>query len=652
MAESILRFKVDAKGAIQKINQVTSAAGRLGKSALGASSRIGGLTGIIGRLALVETGRRMAGVAASFKQTELRLKLLTKEYGEFDKANDFAAKAAKTFGLSSSEAIAGVTDIYARLRPIGVELKDIESTFVGFNTAAKLSGVSAGAASGAFLQLAQALGSGRLQGDEFRSIAEQLPKLNQVIAKEMDVPIGQLKKLASQGKVTAEVVIKALKRIEKEGGPAIAEIMAKDPTQQMKNLANATEDLSISIGKILLPAQLLLIKGMTEGVKWLNDLPDSLKITTVAFAALAAAIGPVVVGFKAAARHARVLRVVLLRKLVPALNITKASAGPIVWALSGLAVAAVVFGNALVQQKRKQEKFNELLKGTKVEAIEAQKELIELRKARIDSILASTKKSGFYRGQAGDIAMLTKNAKELEKQLTQINVRLAEIPGELAAEEIQKANAAMQALGRSTVQTSAQFQTAFATKFQSYLKTVNDFGGQVGNIVVKAFKGMEDSLVSFVTTGKFKFKEFANSIISDMIRIAIRQAIIAPFTRGVGGFLSSMFTPAAATAATGPIADGSKFVPHRASGGSVAGGSSYLVGERGPEMFTPKRSGSIAPNSSMGGNISINVNVDASGSEVEGDDDQANQLGSMLAAAIQQELVSQKRPGGLLAALP
>ena len=54
----------------------------------------------------------------------------------------------------------------------------------------------------------------------------------------------------------------------------------------------------------------------------------------------------------------------------------------------------------------------------------------------------------------------------------------------------------------------------------------------------------------------------------------------------------------------------------------------------------------------MGGNISINVNVDASGSEVEGDDDQANQLGSMLAAAIQQELVSQKRPGGLLAALP
>ena len=55
MAESILRFKVDAKGAIQKINQVTSAAGRLGKSALGASAQLGGLAGIVGRLALVET---------------------------------------------------------------------------------------------------------------------------------------------------------------------------------------------------------------------------------------------------------------------------------------------------------------------------------------------------------------------------------------------------------------------------------------------------------------------------------------------------------------------------------------------------------------------------------------------------------------------
>ena len=87
----------------------------------------------------------------------------------------------------------------------------------------------------------------------------------------------------------------------------------------------------------------------------------------------------------------------------------------------------------------------------------------------------------------------------------------------------------------------------------------------------------------------------------------------------------------------------------KANGGSVMSSGSYLVGEKGPELFTPGRSGSIAPNGSLGGSTSVTVNVDASGSSVEGDGDQAAQLGKMLGAAVQAELVKQKRPGGLLA---
>jgi len=93
---------------------------------------------------------------------------------------------------------------------------------------------------------------------------------------------------------------------------------------------------------------------------------------------------------------------------------------------------------------------------------------------------------------------------------------------------------------------------------------------------------------------------------------------------------------------------GKLFGGNRASGGTVQGGRSYMVGERGPELFTPGRTGSIAPSGSFGG-ANIVVNVDASGSSVEGDEDQAGQLGKMLGAAVQAELVKQKRPGGLLA---
>lgn len=88
----------------------------------------------------------------------------------------------------------------------------------------------------------------------------------------------------------------------------------------------------------------------------------------------------------------------------------------------------------------------------------------------------------------------------------------------------------------------------------------------------------------------------------------------------------------------------------RAAGGPVSAGTPYLVGERGPELFMPRTSGSIYPNDAMGmGGANIVVNVDAGGSSVGGDPGQANQLGKAIGIAVQQELIKQKRPGGLLA---
>ena len=86
-----------------------------------------------------------------------------------------------------------------------------------------------------------------------------------------------------------------------------------------------------------------------------------------------------------------------------------------------------------------------------------------------------------------------------------------------------------------------------------------------------------------------------------------------------------------------------------ANGGRPPVGRASIVGERGPELFVPDRAGTIVPNNAMGGSTNIVVNVDASGSSVEGDEEQANAFGSAIATAIQSELIKQKRPGGLLA---
>jgi len=92
---------------------------------------------------------------------------------------------------------------------------------------------------------------------------------------------------------------------------------------------------------------------------------------------------------------------------------------------------------------------------------------------------------------------------------------------------------------------------------------------------------------------------------------------------------------------------GTFFGGARANGGSVTGGRSYLVGEQGPELFTPGRTGSIAPSGSFG-DTNVVVNVDASGSQAQGNQPNAKALGAAIGAAVQAELVKQKRPGGLL----
>ena len=87
-----------------------------------------------------------------------------------------------------------------------------------------------------------------------------------------------------------------------------------------------------------------------------------------------------------------------------------------------------------------------------------------------------------------------------------------------------------------------------------------------------------------------------------------------------------------------------------ADGGRPPVGRPSIVGEKGPELFVPRSSGNIIPNNKLGGggNTSVVVNVDASGSDVQGDDAAAKELGSLISIAVQGELLRQQRPGGLL----
>ena len=172
---------------------------------------------------------------------------------------------------------------------------------------------------------------------------------------------------------------------------------------------------------------------------------------------------------------------------------------------------------------------------------------------------------------------------------------------------------------------------------------------QVSDAMATSFEESFKGIIKGTMTVADAFRNMLNKIADYFIDTAARM-MANQLQQGILGLFSNLFSPA-------PLGDvQGEFMPSRpqfrgakAEGGPVKGGSSYLVGERGPEMFSPGVSGMITPNHALGGSTNVVVNVDASGSSVEGDKQQGRELGRLISVAVQSEILQQKRPGGLLA---
>lgn len=118
------------------------------------------------------------------------------------------------------------------------------------------------------------------------------------------------------------------------------------------------------------------------------------------------------------------------------------------------------------------------------------------------------------------------------------------------------------------------------------------------------FSNMGNALENFVRTGKLSFKDLTRSIIFDLISIYMKAQMLslfkgAPSLNSIGSMLGIGSNTVGGAIGVDNIDVGGGWSP-RASGGSIVGGSTYLVGENGPELFTSNSSGTITPNGQFG----------------------------------------------------
>jgi tape measure domain-containing protein len=741
------------------VNQAASAAKRfavdLEKQTRTLREQTRGVQGLVAAYAGFRTLKGAITAGVELETAQKRAELLTQRFGQLAGIQQVAAQSADKFRIAQTDTLAALIDLGNRLGPQGASLAEIKDVYEGFNTILAINKVSTQEAASAQLQLNQALGSGVLQGEEYRAINEATPQVIDAVAKILGVARGEVKKLASEGAVSAPVLIQALRNIKDQGADEL-EKSFDSVSGRLREFQKAQTELAQAIGTQLLPAFTPLLSAVTSAIKEFTALPTPVRNFTAAVLGITAALvalGPILT-----------TTIGLLKAIGAA---TLIAAGPWVALAAGITAATLALasyqtqaektakaattgdplalnkarselqatqqeisllkleqktatGRAKTDIDRKLKAYRESEKTLKdAIAIGARSEAglsdpnglktspgapkdDKAAKKAADQLARITDQVNGYLFAAKNRLAIEKQQNDIDRVRTEADVERLEISRKYA--ELTKGVTDATVLNNAAAAKSIELQLVdiqlgkelgvvldaqadklreqarlagdAAIKMQEFAAVKNPVEGLGASLGVtqSEFASLVAEVARGTTTIGDAFGRLADTIIDNLIRIAAQQAV-----SGLLGLVSSFFDPFAGVSKAlsgsgalggsvsglgvgvspyGGLLDGDALGSPLsgigsiqgafANGGSVMSRKPALVGERGPELFVPGRSGSIIPNNAMGG-ANVTVNVDASGSNVEGNADQANQLGKAIGLAVQQELIKQKRPGGLLA---
>lgn len=662
-------INVDSRNAVSKLREVQSQAGATERAFNGVAAAAGKLALALGAL---QAFKFVFAKTAELESQTRSLEVLT---GSAEKAGKII-KELQQLGAVTPFTSTELIDSAKRLQAFGVEAEKVVETT---KRLADVSGATGAELQGLVTAYGQVQAKGRLQGEELLQFQERGVALQEELRKMYGLSGEEFQKALSKGRVSAEAVEVAIIRLTNAGGKYANGAIAQSDTLQGKlsTLQDSFEQLARNIGTYFTPVFKFLIDGVNAFLERLNSAQrlgaearanEQANIRTRNRFGLRA-INP----FDTEAQQYRErLRQSLVSAEMGSMRgggpsaPTPAGAPPLLGATvggggggGGASKAANESKRAAEAAKKEAERVAEVIRARLAEAgiIRAKSELqdkIAAAEIAQDSMLVAR-----LQGQQRALDLQYQYAQQLVQETNKEAEKAIIFERQTALvanqREVQRTLNELQAKADqdrlNALQKAIEQQYKLNTGVQQQLQLADGIANTLGQGIGSAF----DALIAGSESWGASLKQIASGVLIDIAKQLLQIFVIEQAINAIRNVLTPFSAATPLGAGGGKIGKFGTLGPNygisqRANGGPVTSGSPYIVGERGPELFVPGRSGTIVPNDKMGGGSSTNVvvNVDASGSKVEGNDQQGNQLGRVIAAAVQQEIIKQKRPGGLL----
>ena len=596
--------------------------GRRGKKGLSdLAKRAGQAAGKFGKLGKAAAlAAAAAGAAAFLKfsfgkagELERQTKSLQVLTGSLETAKGIISEL-QAFGAVTPFTSTELIETSKRLKAFGFETEQVVDIT---KRLADVAGATGADLSGIATAFGQIQAKGRLQGEELLQLQERGVALQDELRKMYGLTGTEFSKALEKGQISAKAAEVALIRLTEAGGKYANGAVAQSDTLfgKLSTLQDALQRFGQNIGKVLSPILKGIIDFLTTITNQINNLFREAEIDREAKRRLGLATGGASGASKVSRANisGRAAEREQLEALKKQLREEGFAAAP---TIPDTKIPSLLQGRAGTggTGKTDAERITEQL----------EKQVVALKEAK----LLAAGKTGEDKAQI----QLGIDIANLEKLRTAENSDLVDlvIEGTKGLYDQEVATAANIKADKERADAKAAADAAEKKRLEQIRGIYQGISDTIADGVVNSLKAAIDGTKSFAEVVTGVFTDLQNQLLQLIRNQIFFGNLTGTLTKGSGLF-------------------GSLFAGFLANGGPAQAGRAYMVGERGPEMFVPRSSGTVIPNNQLGGGgANVVVNVDATGSSVQGDEGSSRQLGALIGAAVQGEIIKQQRPGGLL----